>query len=110
MHALVPKITINGEEHVRHFQGVPYVDAGAEATVTMTNGTLIPANVKAISNTVPPGCETLGLYEIEYEAFGPGPNGPSSRGNRASARRIVEIGKYSFAVFFTFGLFNWLLE
>ena len=100
VHALIPKITINGEEHVRHFQGFPYVDAGAEAKVTMANGALVPVHVKTISNTVPPGCETLGQYEIEYEAFGPDPNGTPSSGKRATAQRIVEIGKYLLVISF----------
>ena len=69
-----PKITVNGEEHVRHFQEIPYVDIGAEATVTLADGTVMPVPVEMISNTVPPGCETLGQYEIEYVAFGPGCN------------------------------------
>ena len=110
----MPKITLKGDELTQHLQGVPYVDIGAEATVTLADGTVMPVDVKSISNTVPAGCETLGQYEIEYEAVGPGPNGPNSRGKRVTARRIVEIGKYSFAVslcpFCSFGLFDWLLE
>ena len=96
-----PVITINSEEHTRHFQGVPYVDVGAEATVTLADGTVMPVPVKTISNTVPPGCETLGQYEIEYEAFGPGCNccGCQAKaspplGKRVTATRTVEIGLY----------------
>ena len=98
MFAPIPKITIKGEKHLRHFQEVPYVDIGAEATVTLADGTVMPVDVKSISNTVPAGCETLGQYEIEYEAVGPGPDGTPSTGKRATARRIVEIGKNLFAM------------
>ena len=94
-----PEITIKGEEHVRHFQGVPYVDTGAEATATLADGTAMPVPVKTISNTVPAGCETIGLYEIEYEAFGPsckcsGCQAKASPpiGKRVTARRSVSIG------------------
>ena len=99
----MPKITLKGEERVRHFQGVPYADVGAEATVTLAGGTTLRVPVKIISNTVPADCETIGVYEIEYEALGPGPNGPSSLGTRVTARRVVEIGKYSFGVFLLLG-------
>ena len=92
-----PTITIKGGDHVRHFQGVPYVDIGAEATVTLADGTVMPVPVKTISNTVPAGCETIGQYEIEYEAYGPGPDGTPDGGKRAKAQRIVEIGRYLFA-------------
>ena len=88
---------------MRHFQGVPYVDIGVEAMVTLADGTVVHVPVKIISNTVPPGCETIGVYEIKYEALGPGPNGPSSLGKRATARRVVEIGKYSCGVFLLLG-------
>ena len=88
---------MKGEEYVRHFQGVPYVDIGAKATVTLADGTVIPIPMKTISNTVPAGCETIGQYEIEYEAFAPGPDGTPAGGKRATARRIVEIGRYLFA-------------
>ena len=92
-----PKITIKGDEYVRHFQGVPYVDIGAEATLTLANGTVMPIPVKTIANALPPSCETLGLYEIEYEAIGPDLYATPLRGKRATALRIVEIGKYLFA-------------
>ena len=95
--APVPKIVLKGKEHVRHFQGIPYVDIGAKATATLAGGTVIPIPMKTISNTVPPGCETIGQYEIEYEAYGPGPDGTPDGGKRAKARRIVEIGRYLFA-------------
>ena len=93
---------MKGEEYVRHFQGVPYVDIGAEATVTLADGTVMPVPVKTISNTVPAGCETIGLYEIEYEAFGPGckccgcqTKASPPDGARVTAKRIVEIGDCS---------------
>ena len=105
VHAPVPKITLKGGEHVRHFQRVPFADTGAEAVVTLADGTVMPVPVKTISNTVPLGCETLGQYEIEYEAFGPGPTGTPSAGKRATARRIVEIGSCMFAISLGFILF-----
>ena len=114
MHALVPKITIKGEERVRHFQGVPYADIGTEATVTLAGGTTLRVPVKIISNAVPPGCETIGVYEIEYEALGPDPYGTPLEGERATARRVVEIGSCKlatsstviFVVVVSSGLFN----
>ena len=83
---------VKGKKHVRHFQGVPYVDNGAEATVTLADGTEMPVPVKTISNTVPPGCKKIGQYEIEYEALGPDAYGTPLRGNRTTACRVVEIG------------------
>ena len=64
--APVPKITIKGGDHVRHFQGVPYVDVGAEVTVTLADETTKIVQMETISTTVPAGCETLGQYEIQY--------------------------------------------
>ena len=94
MYSPVPEITIKGKKHVRHFQGVTYDDNGAEATVTLADGSTMSIPVKTISNTVPPGCETIGQYEIEYEALGPDAYGTPLKGNRTTARRIVEIGIY----------------
>ena len=109
------KITIKGEEYVRHFQGVPYVDNGAEATMALADGTEMPVPVKTISNAVPADCETVGLYEIKYEAFGPDPYGTPLGGKRKTARRLVDIGKSSFrncnvAGFDCSGLFDWLSQ
>ena len=99
VHAPEPTITVKGEEHVSHFQEVPYFDIGAEATVPYADGTKMPVPVKTILNTVPPGCETLGQYEIEYEAFGPGckccgcqAKASPPLGTRKTARRMVTIG------------------
>ena len=69
----------------------------------------MPVPVKTISNTVPPGCETIGQYEIEYEAFGPDPDGMLAGGNRVTARRIVEIGKKLFAIYFIVHFPNFFL-
>ena len=102
VHAPVPKITVKGEEQVDHFQGVPFFDIGAEATVPYEDGTAMPVPVYTKVNTVPPGCETLGQYEIEYEAFAPGcdccgcqTKDSPPNGTRVAARRIVEIGNRS---------------
>ena len=99
VYAPEPTITINGEENVSHFRGVPYFDIGAKATVPYADGTAMPVPVKTILNTVPAGCETVGLYEIEYEAFGPsckcsGCQAKASPplGKRVTARRSVAIG------------------
>ena len=94
----LPKLKIKGEEHVHHFQGIPYLDIGAEATILLADGTATNLVVVAMS-TVPSGCDTLGEYEVEYEAFGPGceccgcrAQTPAPLGKRVTARRIVEIG------------------
>ena len=97
-HLPAPTIKLNGGDHVRHFQGFPYVDIGAEATVTLADGSTMPVPVKVVLNPLPPHCETIGLYEIEYEAFSPGPDGTPSGGKRATAQRIVEIGRYSLVI------------
>ena len=101
MYSAAPKITLKGGDHVRHFQGVPYVDTGVKASVTLEDGASKTVPFKTLSNTVPPGCETLAQYEIVYEAIGPGCNccGCQTKaslpdGARATAKRIVEIGQF----------------
>ena len=95
---------VEGEKFVGQFQGVPYVDAGAKAEVKLADGTVMPLPVKTVSNTVPPECETLGVYEIEYEAFGPSctccgckAKATPPHGMRVAAKRCVEIGRFMLA-------------
>ena len=99
VYAPSPEITVKGGEHVRNFQGVPYNDIGADATVTFPDGISQVVPVATVSNTVPPGCDTVGQYEVEYEAFAPGCKccgcealASVPAGKHVRATRIVEIG------------------
>ena len=95
------EITVKGGKHVRHHQGLPYTDKGADLTLAFTDGTSKPEHVEAVPNTVPSGFEAPGQYEVEYEAFAPGCKccgcealASASPRKRVRAIRIVEIGLY----------------
>ena len=117
MYVPSPEITVKGGQHVCHFQGVPYNDVGADATVTFADGTSKPERVETVPNSVPSGFEKPGKYEVKYEAFASGckccgctkrasSSGPwgtydtmwrileLQRSKCARATRVVEIGSY----------------
>ena len=84
----VPEIKIIGDDSVRHEKDFPYIDLGATAKILLADGTHRDLPVTTVLSTVPPPCNTLGKYEVHYEATGP--HGFTSR-----RVRHVQIGLFA---------------
>ena len=66
-----PVINIEGGDVVYHEKSIPFHDPGATAQVLLPGHTYMDVPVTTVSNTVPAVCDTLGDYEVQYEAVGP---------------------------------------
>ena len=71
----VTVITITGGDVIYHEKGFPFHDPGATAQVflpeTHSEHPYKKAIMKTVRSTVPAVCDTLGEYEVQYEAVGP---------------------------------------
>ena len=85
-----PVITVIGGDKIYHEQGVPYDDLGAISQVFTPDHTYADVRVRTVSSSVPSPCDTLGKYEVHYEALGP--HGLYV----ARAQRTVQIGQFAF--------------
>ena len=81
-----PEIEIIGEETIYQLVDVPYIDPGARAKRLLADGTYRDVPVTTVSSAELKACNTLGRYEVQYEAVGP-------HGYTARARRCVEVGQ-----------------
>ena len=70
-----------------HEKGIPFVDLGATAKMYLADGSTQDIPVTTVSNSVPSPCDTLGSYEVEYEAEG-------LYGFTSWRTREVEIGRF----------------
>ena len=79
---------INGQEVIKHEKDVPYVDLIPNAEIVLADGTHRDVPVTTVLNTVPAICNTLGKYEVHYEATGP-------YGFTSQHIRHVQIGQFT---------------
>ena len=101
VHVCTATIEMAGDERLYNKVNTDYIDPGANAMITRSDGTLQEQASVPVLNTVPYPCEIAGEYTVEYEFSWPGCQCCSCQLNELSkdrsvtAQRIVIVCTYN---------------